>query len=150
MELSEREKELFGFLVRYKEAHGGNSPTHKEMVRGVGWKSTGDTHKYLRRLAAKGVITTKRHSIHIVGEHWDSGWIEVRDRLPRNGQEVLTYWAAENTIDRHTFYVSHGGATGPFWMHGWQNHSLASGRITHWKPLPPAPDTVDTIMESSS
>jgi hypothetical protein len=64
-----------------------------------------------------------------------SAWISVKDLLPNDRRQVLTYWAAENQIELQTFYLGHGG-TGPIWMlFGRQNHSLESGRITHWMPL---------------
>lgn len=67
-----------------------------------------------------------------------SGWISVKDRLPKDRQEVLTYWAEENRVDAQKFYLDYAGY-GPWWMFGWQNHLLANARITHWMPKPEGP-----------
>lgn len=72
-ELTKRERDLLACLVDYKCKHGGNSPTHGEMVRALGWRSTGDTYKYLRRLQALGLLAVDGRSIQIVGECWLPG-----------------------------------------------------------------------------
>ena len=66
-------------------------------------------------------------------------WISVNERLPEYNQEVLTYWPERVMVQVQTFYESYGGSLGPWWMFGWQNHSLSSGHITHWMPLPAPP-----------
>lgn len=66
-------------------------------------------------------------------------WISVNEKLPEYNQEVLTYWPERNMIQVQTFYESYGNSSGPWWMFGWQNHSLSSGHITHWMSLPTLP-----------
>ena len=65
-------------------------------------------------------------------------WISVKDQLPDDQQEILTYWAEKKMIDAQTYYLEYG-TPGQWWMFGWQNHLLSSGRITHWMPLPEPP-----------
>lgn len=65
-------------------------------------------------------------------------WISVKDQLPEDQQEILTYWPERDRIQVQRFYLQYGG-DGPWWMFGWDNHLLESGDITHWMPLPDPP-----------
>ena len=54
-------------------------------------------------------------------------WISVKDRLPEQGQEIIVYC---------------GGVLKPtvFAYQFWNKHYDSWARITHWMPLPPAPE----------
>lgn len=65
-------------------------------------------------------------------------WISVRDSLPNDQQEVLTYWPEGDQIQVQRYYLLYAGS-GPWWMFGWNNHLLETGAITHWMPLPDPP-----------
>ena len=67
-------------------------------------------------------------------------WISVKDKLPNDHQEILTYWPGYDQIQVQRFYLNYANL-GPWWMFGWQNHSVEAGRITHWMPLPSPPVT---------
>jgi len=72
--------------------------------------------------------------------HAEAKWISVKDRLPEDRQEVLTYWPMRDQIQVQRYYYEYTSAEdGPWFMFGWQNHLLSEGRITHWMPLPDPP-----------
>ena len=66
-------------------------------------------------------------------------WVSVEERLPKDGQRVLTY-APEKFfgIDIHIFYENYGTVPGPWWI-GVHNYFAAEGDVTHWQPLPGEP-----------
>lgn len=65
---------VYAFIVGYKRAHGGRSPSVREIGAGVGAPSTSLVHHRLRELADAGRIVLpagrlKRH-IALPGEQW--------------------------------------------------------------------------------
>lgn len=60
-------------------------------------------------------------------------WISVKDRLPEQGQEVLTYY---NLIAQGMYYVDQ-----------YPNEMTENGDIvkelTHWMPLPEPPKDIE-------
>lgn len=66
---------LFAYIVRYKAAHDGNSPTMREIVgAGVAGASTSVASYTLHALEQQGRIrlsgTTQARSIEVVGGRW--------------------------------------------------------------------------------
>lgn len=70
---------LYRYLLRYKETHGGASPSVQEIMRDVGFASASTVTHHLRVLAADGRIQLVtddgrkyRQSRHIAipGERW--------------------------------------------------------------------------------
>ena len=60
-------------------------------------------------------------------EHFKSGWISVRDRLPLGMQNVLMY------IERKGVMIGYYHPIDELWSYdGWSP-------VTHWMPLPKAP-----------
>ena len=49
--------QIFEYIVSYKEAHDGNTPTYREMRDGVGGVSSlGTIHKYIHKMIDAGLI----------------------------------------------------------------------------------------------
>jgi len=73
-------------------------------------------------------------------------WISVKDRLPPEGEEVLT-WARFPMHGRPMMQMQvlrYFKATGDRWWYGhWQNSSLEDGYVTHWRPRPLGPEGED-------
>jgi hypothetical protein len=67
-------------------------------------------------------------------------WVSVTDRLPPDGDVVLAWAgdhvAVERWMERHESPVSWSSATVPIGP-GWDDHEFED--ITHWMPLPSAP-----------
>lgn len=57
-------------------------------------------------------------------------WIPVTERLPHNEDDVLVYVSKSRAID--TGYYSECGY--------WTVYACMSNDVTHWMPLPSAPD----------
>ena len=58
-------------------------------------------------------------------------WIPVTERLPEKEGTYLTYTEKESIhLDCFCIYPNHGTQ---FWVRG-------NGKVTHWMPLPPAPE----------
>jgi len=67
-------------------------------------------------------------------------WIPVEERLPENGQRVLTYWPeGYYTLDIQQFYRAGSYHLDAWWLGGSQNHLVENGDITHWMPPPEGP-----------
>lgn len=66
--------DLFRFIVRYKRACDGNSPTYRDIMTACGLKSTSHVNYYLKRLERHGrirLLTDKSaRSIVVVGGTW--------------------------------------------------------------------------------
>jgi len=68
-------------------------------------------------------------------------WIPVEERLPEDGQRVLTYWPeGYYPISLQTFYSAGSYHRDAWWLGDPQNHLVAEGNITHWMLLPKGPD----------
>lgn len=66
-------KRIFEFIVDYKRAHDGNSPTSREIVEGAGISSTSVVHYHLGALEREGKIRlgdSKSRRIEVVGGEW--------------------------------------------------------------------------------
>ncbi len=53
--MTEREKEVLDFIIRYREKHHF-SPTLREIGLGVNLKSTSSVHRYVVSLTSKGYL----------------------------------------------------------------------------------------------
>ena len=62
-----------------------------------------------------------------------SEWISVEERLPEKDKDVMCY---SNKNGGHMFFGYRGWISGE-WMEG---GSLHIGDVTHWMPLPDAPE----------
>jgi len=77
-------------------------------------------------------------------------WISVDDRLPDEGEDVLCFVPINNAISElHIFiclrdrYVEDNGELSSYWCWFYQYDggcSEVSQTITHWMPIPDAPD----------
>jgi SOS-response transcriptional repressor LexA len=65
---------VYRFIIRYKQANGGASPSIQEICQGVGIASKSTVKYHLDRLAASGRIKTaddgRARHITIPGEVW--------------------------------------------------------------------------------
>lgn len=69
--LSDRETLALRFIIKFKVEHGGISPTIREVMYGIGLRSTSSTRNVLFRLADTGLINLKwgeYRNIEVVGE----------------------------------------------------------------------------------
>jgi len=63
--------EVYRFVVQYKQAHDGNSPSLQEIGRACGIRSTSHVYLYLVRLADAGRIKLAgTRSIEVIGGRW--------------------------------------------------------------------------------
>jgi len=72
----------------------------------------------------------------------NNGWISVKDRLPRQGKEVLVTWKRYNGVNDisigQIFKVNKGDWYFTYCeMEGF--NSLDDSQVTHWMPLPNPP-----------
>ncbi len=73
--MSEKRKRLMQFIVDYKLAHDGNSPTYREMMRETGLSSTSMVAFHLEKLEEAGLIERPQQVgnsrvIEVVGGQW--------------------------------------------------------------------------------
>lgn len=66
---------MLAFIIRYKRAHDGNSPTYREIMRAVGINSTSVVAYHLDHLEAAGLIERPQEVgnsrvIEVVGGQW--------------------------------------------------------------------------------
>ena len=74
-ELTPREKETLGFIIEFKKSHDGNSPSMREIARGLGYNNIETSNSviwhYVHNLEQKGFIrlpdTLISRSIEVVG-----------------------------------------------------------------------------------
>ena len=72
--MSEREKEIYAFIIRYKMSHDGNSPSIREIGEAVGIGSTSLILHYLQNLEKCSAITMDgQRAISVVGGSWVMG-----------------------------------------------------------------------------
>ena len=67
----------------------------------------------------------------------NNGWISVKDRLPENSNEVLTYG---NGLIRVMCLLDHGSGDGDYLV--WEDdygYYEELDNVTHWMPLPEPP-----------
>lgn len=72
-QLTEPQQRIFDAIVAYKRENGGASPTHRELCKSTGVKSTSHMNQHLHSLAALGYIerpTRYRRGIRVIGEQW--------------------------------------------------------------------------------
>lgn len=70
---NKRCERLLEFIIAYKRAHDGNSPTIREMCFAVESKTTSVVNYYLVQLERQGRIVMSKgasRSICVVGGHW--------------------------------------------------------------------------------
>jgi hypothetical protein len=67
-----------------------------------------------------------------------SGWVPVGERLPEYGQLVLV-WVREDEYIDWARYTRHGW---DFVEDSTEMNDLRGESVTHWRPLPPAPEGV--------
>lgn len=66
-------KDVLAFILRFKDANKGASPTVREIMEGCGFGSTSVAHYHLGRLQEAGLINReagKARSIRVAGEKW--------------------------------------------------------------------------------
>jgi SOS-response transcriptional repressor LexA len=66
---------LLAFIIAYKRAHDGNSPTYREMMAATGLSTTSSVAYHLEKLEAEGVIERPQQVgntrvIEVVGGRW--------------------------------------------------------------------------------
>ena len=88
---------------------------------------------------------------HMLGEMIDDaptvstaqvGWISVEDRLPEKNQAVLG-WYKDNPFAGYTYGVVSWSGKG--WVFVYAQRYVTN--VTHWMPLPKAPETKKTKEE---
>ena len=72
--ISDRQKNIFDFIVGYKSRNDGNSPTIREIADGCGISSTSVVSYNLLKLAGEGVIALSgggvARRIEVIGGSW--------------------------------------------------------------------------------
>ena len=73
--MNEQRRKIYGFIVRYKEQHDGNSPTYREIMTGCQLKSVSTVGYYLADLEDRGLIVRSvrrggARVIEVVGGQW--------------------------------------------------------------------------------
>lgn len=64
------------------------------------------------------------------GKALKDGWVACSERMPEGMKEVII---------SNGFDIGHGWWDGEFWQE-WSTHDSVPGEVTHWQPLPAAPD----------
>ena len=80
-EISALSYKVFNFILKYKRASGGVSPSIKEIGTGCHLNSTSQVYSHLITLQQLGLIERSPHkarSIRLIGEHW-SPYVEDLD-----------------------------------------------------------------------
>ena len=72
---------VFKFIIEYKQANDGLSPTIRKIMSQLDIKSTSTTARILNTLASEGRITRTNQGIKVTGGEWrlwitDKGWME--------------------------------------------------------------------------
>ena len=77
-------------------------------------------------------------------------WISVKDNLPKQGESVLAcalYRITPQCEVSNSMYVAwienFGKENKPIWQYSWCCGCFCGEEITHWKPLPEAPNEMD-------
>lgn len=67
-------------------------------------------------------------------------WIPCSERIPEDKQNVIVYFGGDDTpfVD-HDVYFNCGKFYWPEYQPGNYENEISKGRITHWMPLPAAP-----------
>lgn len=66
-------RRIYDFIVQYKQAHDGCSPTIREIMQACDYKTTSAVYYILKRLTVEGLIELdprNSRSIRIVGGQW--------------------------------------------------------------------------------
>lgn len=73
--------EIFSFIVEYKQAHDGNSPTYTEIVEATSINSTNTAWYYVQKLLKVGLMNMKDGKLCLSGGRWvyDKKRITVKD-----------------------------------------------------------------------
>jgi SOS-response transcriptional repressor LexA len=87
--MCDKREKLFEFILEYKTAHDGNSPTYREMMAATGLTTTSMVAWHLEKLEAEGRIERPQQVgnsrvIEVVGGEW------CYDRRPEteDGQKI--------------------------------------------------------------
>ena len=62
--------DLFMFILKYKESHDGNSPTYREMAKGIGVKSTNTVWVYIQDMIKADVLEVRDKKLCVVEGKW--------------------------------------------------------------------------------
>ena len=83
--------EIFSFIVEYKQAHDGNSPTYTEIVENTSINSTNTAWYYVQKLLKVGLMTMKDGKLCLAGGNWhyNKRRITVKD-VYTNGTNTAT------------------------------------------------------------
>ncbi len=90
--MTDKVQGIFEFIVKYKQAHDGNSPTIREIQDACGISTTSLVHYHLGELEQAGWIEVDRfqsRSIQVEGGRWSPGKMVV-ERLERVRSEGWT------------------------------------------------------------
>ena len=69
---------LFQFIIEYKESHDGNSPTYREMVKGIDVSSTNTIFKYIRAMEKSGLLKVVDGKLCLRGGSWNYDPLAVK------------------------------------------------------------------------
>ncbi|MHC4088707.1 MAG: LexA family protein [Planctomycetota bacterium] len=90
--MTDKTRNIFEFIVRYKQAHDGNSPSVREIQDACGISTPSLVHYHLGELETVGWIELTRfqsRSIQVEGGRWSPGKM-VAERLARVRSEGWT------------------------------------------------------------
>lgn len=115
------------------------APGLRERVEGLAdeWDAAKDSNdgyvaaSHDHGMALRALLRSSPASDEVVVD----GWIDVTDRLPDEGVEVLTFSEESGHTIHDLAYVDEG-----VWCASWANRILEE--VTHWRPLPEPPAIV--------
>jgi len=61
---------VYAFIVAYKQAHDGNSPTYRQILKACNISSTSVVEYHIRHLIADNRLRKVNRSFEIIGAHW--------------------------------------------------------------------------------
>lgn len=115
-----KSNEILKFIVAFKKAHDGNSPTYREIMAGCELASTSLVAYYLEDLEARGLIQRPDRRgnvrvIEVVGGEWIGPKVNERDVDYIDGfvleteSLIVTYELDEMIISQPSPYIDGGG-----------------------------------------
>ncbi len=62
----DRTEVVYEFICKYKDTHDGNSPTYREIARGVGVVSTSTVSHHINKLIEQGRLRQSKYGVRLL------------------------------------------------------------------------------------